>query len=139
METRDSQGQTLLHRAVECRLSEDALRFLISKRLPLDQKDIKGYTALDRALSSSFTEYFNILIQSGACQASPTLAVKFYNQFIKDSSDPVLIRNFKILEERHQQIRWRMILERCLPRHKPKTEVSEVIQGAREGCRFLPD
>jgi len=32
------------------------------------------------ALSSSFTEYFNILIQSGACQASPILAVKFYNK-----------------------------------------------------------
>jgi ankyrin repeat protein len=92
------RGQTLLHRAVECRLLEDALRFLISKGLPLDQEDFKGETALDRALSSSFTEYFNILIQSGAYQASPTLAVKFYNQFIKDSSYSFLIRNHKILE-----------------------------------------
>jgi len=130
----------LLHRAVQCGLSEDVLRFLINKGLLLDQEDVKEYTALDVALSSFFTESFKILIEAAACRASPTFSVKFYNRCVKDSSDSDLITSFQILEGRHQQIRWRMSLERCLPIQKPKIGgESEVILGARERRRFLPD
>ncbi|MCB0386444.1 MAG: hypothetical protein KDD43_13710, partial [Bdellovibrionales bacterium] len=133
---RNEKGETLLHRAVAARVSLDVMRFLIREQIPLEAEDASGHTALDKALVPGWPEGFEFLVHSGASQASPTLALKFYETHGKGSEKRR--KAFKTLESRHQALRWFMSLERCLPGKKPQKEDSERIQSARHGPRFLP-
>ncbi len=116
----------------------DHLTDELLKLLPLEIKNSNGLTALDVAMTEKLILSFNLLIQAGAgIHASSTAALVFYNEVVKESTDPNLQQSFRRLAEINSLVNWKMAWEAILPK---QCEKGTAVKSALSGNRVLtPD
>ncbi len=111
----------------------DHLTDELLKLLPLETQNSNGLTALDVAMAEKSIPSFNRLIRAGAgTHASSTAALSFYNETVKDSTDPELQQSFQKLAQINSLVNWKMAWETILPKQcQEGTPVKSALNGNR--------
>ncbi|MBX9702720.1 MAG: hypothetical protein K2Y08_07980 [Alphaproteobacteria bacterium] len=143
--------KTLLHLLLETWEEtpwHNELLNLISTNTTLEALDLYGISPLDIILDKKLLKPFRILMQKGAgAKLRPTLGIKFYGHLLKlkrqtphDSELIETIKEFKILEARNSDLRFRMGIEHILGDslgiNIPLSSIEMI--GTQTGAKTLP-